>query len=302
MPTVNLKDINPAVFLHNMGLSSETPDEKLVIRGGNLKFEHDNVGEGIKFKSSVAAGNKSSISWIDSNDTEKWRLINDESANRTDDLRLISSSITALTVKQDGKISIGSSTVDSTSVLTINSAFNADTYLSFKKGGLDGWRVGPNNNNNFVISQGFAGLGGALYSDVLSMPSGGASVLFDVGVGVGLPSAEDILAQRASSPTSTTVQQLTVKGEARFFQDDPYNTGMERGIVLSWDMDDNTGVIDTTDATTKLEFDIGGNMKYILEDAGTAGASAGTEGWIKVRLGGTLSNPVEGYIRVYTAK
>jgi hypothetical protein len=66
-------------------------------------------------------------------------------------------------------------------------------------------------------------------------------------------------------------------------------------------MTDNTGVIDTTDATTNMEFAIGGNTKYILEDGGDAGKSAGTEGWIQVNLG-TRAAPKRGYIRVYTAK
>ena len=298
MATVNLKDLNPVVFLNNMALGADfVPDEKLVIKGGNIKLEHDNTGQGIQFKSSVNTGNKSNISWYNSSNTQKWRLVNDESADKTDDIRLISSTVTALAAKQDGKVSIGTASTDSSAMVTVNSADNNDTYLSFRKDDTDKWRVGSNSANNFVIKKSHD----SSDKDIMSIASGGASTLLDSNIGVGLPSVTNILAQRASTPTSTSSQLLTVKGEARFFQDDPYDSGFERGIVLSWDMDDNTGVIDTTDSTTNLEFAIGGNTKYILEDGGTAGKSAGTEGWIQVNLG-TRSAPKRGYIRVYTAK
>ena len=45
MATVNLKDLNPVVFLNKMALGADfIPDEKLVIKGGSLKLEHENSG------------------------------------------------------------------------------------------------------------------------------------------------------------------------------------------------------------------------------------------------------------------
>jgi len=306
MPSVNLKDINPVVFLHNVAIGADiVPDEKLVLRG-NLQIEHDNTGQGIRFKSTASTGNKSAISWVNSLGIETWKLIHDNDANKTDDIRLLKvPSVNAITVSKNGRVSLGTTDTSTDAALTINVSSGADSLISFNENDTSRWKIGSHGDSGpepkiFIIQKSSG-------QRVLRISDDDESNFFIAGkVGIGLTSAADILEQRASLPTSTTSQLLTVKGEARFYQDDPYDTGTERGIILSWDVVDNTGVIDTTDISTFLEFDVGGNRKFILNDAGTEGKSSGTQGWIKVNLGGSGANggdaPIFGYIKVYTAK
>ena len=70
---------------------------------GNVEI-HGSSGTGIKIKSTSATGNKNAIYWQNSSGVEKWRLVNDQSNNLTDDLKLYSNAggTLAMTVAQSG--------------------------------------------------------------------------------------------------------------------------------------------------------------------------------------------------------
>jgi hypothetical protein len=334
MPTVSLKDIDPVVFLHNVAIGADfEPDDKLHVKGGSLRIEHQSyvgeVGQGIKFRSLANNANRSIISWRNNLGVEKWRLAHDDDGDNTNDLRfvfedpastgqdLVGLALKRRTVAGSGNTSsafnmgIYTKSPDIRSLLTIDKdelsagqTAAGNWHISLREGGEDRWVVSDIDHNFTIKSLEFGNrsLFQIFPQGSVGLPTTRYHTLFSTNVGIGLPSEDSINVQRASIPSSLYGNQLlTVKGEARFYQDDPYDTGYERGIILSWDMTDNTGVIDTTDATTNMEFAIGGNTKYILEDGGDAGKSAGTEGWIQVNLG-TRAAPKRGYIRVYTAK
>lgn len=112
MASIKLRNVNPVVFNHNIGLGDPNPTEKLVINTGSIRIDGNNVGEGILFKSLSNSGNKSSLLWQNSNGTEKFRLVFDESGNKTNDLRITSNgnATNCLTILQNGNVGLGGST------------------------------------------------------------------------------------------------------------------------------------------------------------------------------------------------
>ena len=75
MASIKLRNVNPVVFNYNVGLGDTNPTDKLVINEGSLRFDHDNTGHGIVFKSASSSGNKAGMFFKNSGGTEKFRLI-----------------------------------------------------------------------------------------------------------------------------------------------------------------------------------------------------------------------------------
>ncbi len=127
MASIKLRNVNPVVFNYNVGLGDTNPTDKLVINEGSLRFDHDNTGHGIVFKSASSSGNKAGMFFKNSGGTEKFRLIFDESGDKTNDLRITSNSnaTNCLTILQSGEVGVGGSPTKKFSISGPNSEFVA---------------------------------------------------------------------------------------------------------------------------------------------------------------------------------
>ena len=61
MGQIKLRNIDPVVFNHNVGIGDTSPSDKLVVNSGNVRLDGNNAGEGIIFKSLLFTFNSSKI-------------------------------------------------------------------------------------------------------------------------------------------------------------------------------------------------------------------------------------------------
>lgn len=136
-----------------IGIGTASPNEFVEINGGNVRINNTNGGEGIRFRSTSGTGNKTALYFVNNAGTEKWRMIQDMSANGTDDLRFTSNnnSTNVLALLQSGNVGIGTTTP----------ASKLDV-----EGGISI---------------------GATYSGTTAAPTNGAIVEGDVGIGTATP-------------------------------------------------------------------------------------------------------------------
>lgn len=99
----------------------------------NLHIATNAAGLGIEIQSTNAGSDKTAINWRNSAGTEKWRIVNDQNANLTDDLRILSNggATNVITMLQSGKTGIGTASPDAR--LTIAESADA-TQTTFTQG------------------------------------------------------------------------------------------------------------------------------------------------------------------------
>jgi len=110
--TIKLRDVNPVVLNHRLGLGQPNPSERLVVAEGSIRLETDGTGEGIQFHSFSSTASNLGLFWTDHQSNSLWKLQNDEnqdpnSSFKNDLVLRNGAGDTVLRVTQDGKIGWG---------------------------------------------------------------------------------------------------------------------------------------------------------------------------------------------------
>jgi len=157
-------------------------------------------------------------------------------------------------------------------------------------------------NGNTITTLGFN-------SDVI-LPDGSAATpslrfenlldagLFRAGSDIGVATAGTERARVLSDGkfvigASTATSNLEVVGNFRAFEDD---AGTDRGILLDNSASNDTGIIDTPNATTGIQINVGGSEKVRIDTSGNIGVGTSTPGGIFEVEDGTAGTVIRSII------
>lgn len=217
-----------------IGIGTTSPASLLHVNGGSIRLNNNNDGTAFRFDGLNAAGNKSAIMWFNSAGTEKWRMVVDQNANNTDDLRFYSNALgtIVMTMLQSGYVGVGTASPGAP-LHIVNSAVNCPVSTEgtagaigyrMKNTAVNGreWRIWSN-----VVASGVGADGDLIFWDQTSsvrrmiINSSG-----NIGMGIGSPSVKlDVGGEiRGDKHSSSSANVETVSGT--------YTLGQSGGKVV----------------------------------------------------------------------
>jgi hypothetical protein len=194
--------------LGKVGIGTNNPNEKLEVYHGHIRVT-GGTGEGIRFRSDNGSSSKFGLYFIDNSDVEQWRMMNDYSANNTNDIRFVSdyasSHVNVLTLQKAGNVGIGTTSpgrklhvVGNEGTLRLEGTNH--TYMEFFPDGpttRKGWfGYGASGDDNITLTNEISG------ADIILAPTAG-------NVGIGTTSPSDLLHVNGDLYVNGDATQLT---------------------------------------------------------------------------------------------